>query len=95
MEWNSRLARDGLAEEIAGLKAEFAGDLDVGGPTLAASLGRLDLIDEYIPCVHPVILGEGQPFLRAPRAAADLRLIDTRTFGSGVVALRYERARPA
>lgn len=86
--YSMSVSRDGSA---AGLD----GDLDVGGPTLAASLVRLGLVEEYIPCVRPMILGEGQTFLQAPRVAAALRPIDARMFGAGGVALRDDRVRPA
>jgi dihydrofolate reductase len=91
VEWNSRLVRDNIAEEVTRLKADSAGDLDVGGPTLAASFMRLGLIDEYRPVVHPIVLGAGTPFFPALENRISLRLVETRTFGSGVVYLRYQR----
>ena len=88
--WNSRLVRDDAAEEVARLKAQPGFDMDVGGPTLAATLMRTGLIDEYRLFVHPVILGAGKPFFPALDDRIGLKLLDTRTFGSGVVYLRYE-----
>ncbi len=88
---NCRLVKEDLAGEVARLKEEPGGDLQVGGPGLAASLIELDLIDAYEMWVHPVALGGGKPFFPAGRPL-DLELADTRTFGSGVVLLRYERA---
>jgi len=90
--WNARLVRDNVAEEVAALKAQPGGDLQVGGPTLAASLIRLGLVDEYQPVVHPVVLGAGTPFLPALDEPIRMRLLETRTFGSGVVYLRYAAA---
>jgi len=92
VDWNSRLVRDNIAEEVTKLKAQPGKDMDVGGPTLASSLMRLDLIDEYRPVVHPVVLGGGTPFFPALDNTIKLRLVETRTFGSGVVYLRYERS---
>jgi dihydrofolate reductase len=46
--------------------------------------------DEVRPIVHPVVLGAGTPFLPALDAPLKLRLLETHTFGSGVVYLRYE-----
>lgn len=90
--WNSRLVRDNLAEEFARLKAQPGKDISVGGPTLAASFMQLGLIDEYQLFVHPIVLGGGTPFFPALDDPIKLRLVETHTFGSGVVYLRYQRA---
>lgn len=87
----SRLVRAEAAEEVARLKAQ-RGDMDVGGPTLASTLMRAGLIDEFRLFVHPMILGAGTPFFAALDARIPLRLLETRTFSSGVVYLRYESA---
>jgi dihydrofolate reductase len=92
VEWNSRLVRDDAAEEVARLKAQPGFDMDVGGPTLASTFMRLGLIDEYHLAVHPVILGAGTPFFTAVDDRIGLKLLETRTFRSGVVYLRYEVA---
>jgi dihydrofolate reductase len=93
VEGNTRLATEGVAGEVARLKEEPGGDLGVGGAGLAASLIELDLVDEYRPFVYPVLLGGGTPFLPALHRRLDLDLLDTRTFASRVVYLRYARAR--
>ena len=64
--------------------------MDVGGPTTAATLIRDGLIDEYRLFVQPVILGAGRPFFPPLDERVALKLIETRTFRSGVVLLRYE-----
>ena len=83
------LVRTDLAETVAALKAEPGGELATGGAGLAASLLALGLVDEIRPLVYPIALGGGTPFLPALDAPLDLRLLETRTFGSGVVYLRY------
>jgi dihydrofolate reductase len=95
VDWNSRLVRGDPVAEVARLKAQPGFDMDVGGPTLASTLIRAGLIDEYRPFVQPVILGAGTPFFPALDDRVGLRLLETRTFGSGVVYLRYEMANPA
>ncbi len=95
VEWNSRLVPDGAAEEVARLRAQPGFDMDVGGPTTASTFMRLGLIDEYRLFVHPVILGAGTPFFPALEGRIGLKLLETRTFGSGVVYLRYETVRTA
>jgi dihydrofolate reductase len=94
VDWNSRLVRDNITEEVAKLKAQPGKDMTVGGPTLASTFMRLGLIDEYRPVVHPVVLGGGTPFFPALDDRVGLRLVETRTFGSGVVYLRYQRDTP-
>jgi dihydrofolate reductase len=90
VEWNSRLVRDNIAEEIRKLKEQPGKDLAIGGPNLASTVMQLGLIDEYRLLVHPVVLGGGTPFFPALDNRINLRLIETRTFGSGVVYLRYQ-----
>jgi dihydrofolate reductase len=89
--WNARLAQSGLAEEIAALKQEADGDLGVGGPTLAAACIRLGLVDEFRLVVQPIVLGGGTPFFPPLEHPVGVRLLETRTFGSGAEYLRYER----
>lgn len=91
VEWNSRLVRGDLAEEVKKLKAQPGNDLGVGGPMLAASLMELDLIDEFYIVVNPVILGSGTPFFPVMREKINLKLVETRTFSSGVIMLHYQR----
>lgn len=88
--WNSRLVRGNVAEEIAKLKAQPGKDLALGGANLAATFMQLGLIDEYQLFVQPVILGNGAPVFRPLDKPLNLRLLETRTFASGVVYLRYQ-----
>ena len=88
--WNSRLVREATAEEITKLKTQSGKNLSIGGPTLASAFIKLGLIDEYQLFLNPVILGQGMPFFPALDDPINLRLIETRKFGSGVVYLRYQ-----
>jgi dihydrofolate reductase len=90
---NARLVRDGLADETVRLKQQPGKDLGAGGAHLAASLTKLGLIDEYLMFVSPVVLGGGTPYLPGLDQRLDLELLETRTFGAGLVYLRYARAR--
>ena len=91
---NARLARGDLAEEIERLRAEPAdGNIAIGGATLAAEAAELGLIDEYRPKVYPVLVGGGVPFFPQRERQADLELVETRAFSSGVVYMRYRVAR--
>lgn len=89
---NARLVSDNIAEEVSALKAQPGKDMVVCGAGIAASFMQLDLIDEYRPIVHPVVLGGGKPMFPALDKIISLRLIETRRIGSGVVLLRYQRA---
>ena len=90
----ARLASGGLEEEIKRLRAEPAeGDIAIGGATLAAEAAALDLIDEYRSRVYPVLVGGGIPFFPRRERRVDLELVETRTFSSRVVYLRYRVAR--
>jgi dihydrofolate reductase len=92
VEGNARLVRDGVAEEVAKLKEEPGKDLAVGGAGLASTLIRLGLVDEYRLFVSPVVVGGGTPFFPALDESIDLELVETRTFASRVVYVRYRRA---
>ena len=89
VDWNSRLVHGDVAQVLADLRAEFDGDLEVGGPTLAAQFIERGLVDVYRLVVHPVFLGAGTPYFPRLERPAGLRLTETRTFASGVVALGY------
>lgn len=93
--WNAQLFQGDLETEVRRLKAMPGQDMSVGGPTLAASFMRLGLIDEYLLYVHPVILGDGKRMFPPLQDRIDLRLVETRTFSSGVVLLRYAYTGPA
>jgi dihydrofolate reductase len=91
---NARLASGGLAEEIERLRAEPGeGDIAIGGATLAAEAAAMGLIDEYRVMVHPVLVGGGIPFFPRRERRVDLELVETRTFSSKFVYLRYRVAR--
>ena len=90
---NARLASGDLAEEIKRLRAEPGqGDIAIGGATLAAEAAALGLIDEYRARVYPVLVGGGIPFFPQHERRVDLELVETRTFSSRVVDLRYRVA---
>jgi dihydrofolate reductase len=92
VEGNARLARDGVAEEVARLKEQPGKDLAVGGAGLASTCMKLGLIDEYRQFISPVVLGGGTPYFPALDERINLELVETRTFGSRVVYVRYRRS---
>ncbi len=88
----ARLVRGDVTNEIAALRQEFSGDLDVGGATLASALIRRGLVDEYRLVVHPVTLGGGTPFFPPLDAPLALRLVETGRFSSGATLAVYRPA---
>lgn len=88
---NTTLARADLCAELSSLQESVRGDVGVGGAELAVEAARLNLIDEYRLFVHPVAVGGGIPFF-ARDHRVDLELVETRTFSSRVVYLRYRAA---
>ncbi len=91
---NARLLSGGLADEIERLRTgPGEGDIAIGGATLAAEAAGLDLIDEYRIRVCPVLLGGGIPFLPRDGRRVELKLVESRSFDSNVVFLRYRVSR--
>ena len=94
VEGHARLASGSPAEEIERLRAEPGqGDIAIGGATLADEVAASGLIDEYRAMVYPVLVGGGIPFFPQRERRVDLELVETRTFSSRVVYLRYRVAR--
>jgi dihydrofolate reductase len=89
--WNTTVRREVDPAEIRALQAEPGGDMVIGGAELVDTFRRLDLIDEYRIFVHPVLAGAGTPYFRQADVLSSLELLGTRTFGNGVVLLRYGR----
>ena len=90
-DWNTTIVREVVPEEVKKLRAEPGGDLALGGADLGATFMRHDLIDEYRLYVNPVLVGSGKRLFTDSDVQRRLRLVETRTFGNGVVLLRYER----
>jgi dihydrofolate reductase len=90
-EWNnSTLIKNNIVEEIASLKRRDGQDITVhGSATLVQTLMQHDLVDRYRLLVYPVVLGKGKR-LFMEGATATLKLVETQSFSSGVVALIYE-----
>ena len=88
---NTRIVRTNLHDEIVKLKQEQGKDILVGGVDVPSQLMELGLIDEYRLVVMPVIAGEGRRLFEAVNLPEKrrLKLVESKTFKSGCVALRY------
>ncbi|PXW28872.1 UNVERIFIED_CONTAM: dihydrofolate reductase [Williamsia faeni] len=94
VEGNARLATGDIATEVRRLRDQPGeGEVSIGGAGLAAAAISEDLIDEYRLFVNPIILGAGTPYFTPLANSLDLRLIESRTVGSKVIYLRYQRTR--
>jgi dihydrofolate reductase len=89
LRWNnSTLIRSNVAEEIANLKRQPGENITtLGSGALVRSLLRGDLLDELRLMVHPLVLGTGKRLFEEGRKA--LELVDSKTFGTGVLYLTY------
>jgi dihydrofolate reductase len=88
---NTRIIRTDLRDEILRLKQEQGKDLLTGGVDLPSQLIELGLVDEYRFVVGPVVAGEGRRLLEGVSLpeSLQLKLVESKTFKSGCVALRY------
>jgi dihydrofolate reductase len=93
VDWNARLVTGDAVTEIARLRAEDRGPMDICGATLAAAAMRAGLIDEYVLVTAPVLVGGGTPFFTALDSWVNLNLVETRAFPGDVVLTRYETRR--
>jgi dihydrofolate reductase len=90
---NSRLIKDSIPEQVAKLKEEPGQDILIAGSrALVQILMQHDLIDEFRLLVHPVVLGGGKRLFGDGGGTKVLKLVDSKTFSSGVVALSYQPA---
>ena len=93
---NSTILPGDVGTEVAALKRRIEGEIVVNGSAdLVAELMKRDLVDEYRLMVFPVVLGSGKRLFHDEIDTSHLRLVDTRTFGSGVVLLTYEPLKEA
>jgi len=88
---NTRIVRGNLHDEILNLKQEPGKNILVGGVDIPSQLIGTGLIDEYRFVVSPVIAGEGRRLFDGVSLAEslNLKLVETKVFRSGSVALRY------
>jgi dihydrofolate reductase len=90
-EWNnSQLVREILPNEIASMKQKPGKDIVIyGSASIVQAFTDLGLIDEYQLLVHPVVLGGGKPLFAGIAKPAQLNLLHTKSFPSGVIGLYY------
>ena len=88
---NTRIVRTNLHDEILKLKQEPGKSILVGGVDVPSQLTELGLIDEYRIVITPIVVGKGRRLLEDVNLPEKrrLKLVESKTFKSGSVALRY------
>jgi len=89
----TRIIRTNLHDEMLKLKREPGKGILIGGISLPSQLIELGLVDEYRFVVGPMLAGEGRRLMEGVSLPEELRLrlVESKTLGSGCVALRYSR----
>ena len=90
-EGKTRIVRTNLRDEIAKLKHEQGKNILIGGVSIPSQLMQLGLVDEYRFVVQPIVAGDGARLLEGISLPErlQLKLLESRIFKSGCVALRY------
>ena len=88
---NARLERGDPVAVVTRLKEQPGPDLSVGGVQLASTLMQAGLVDEYHIFFQPILLGAGRPIYPALNESIRLKLVETHTFQTGIIYLRYQR----
>lgn len=89
---NTTLVRDDIVGEIARRKREPGGEMMIfGSPSVVHAAARGGVVDEYRIYLNPIVLGGGVP-LFADGMSATLALLESKTYGTGVVGLHYRVA---
>lgn len=87
------LINGNIKERVENIKGESGKDIWLfGGASLTASLLELNLIDEFWLSVHPIILGSGKPLFSNIPQRTHLHLLETKTYDTGLVSLKYALA---
>ncbi len=91
---NTTVISDGLAEKINAIKNQEGKNILIfGSPRASHSLLQEGLVDEFWIFVNPILLGKGIPLFKNIMETTQLKLVETKTFSQGVIALHYETIR--
>ncbi|MGH8977189.1 MAG: dihydrofolate reductase family protein [Acidimicrobiia bacterium] len=90
---NTELIADDVVPTMEQRKAASGPDMIIlGSGTVVSQLTQAGLIDEYQFVVIPVVLGNGRTLFEGVSGSVDLKLMNTRVFRNGNVAMTYQRA---
>ena len=91
----SVLINDSIKERVEEIKSENGKDIWLfGGAGLTTSLMNLGLVDEMWLAIHPIVLGTGKPLFNNVKGRVELKLLDTKTYDTGLVSVVYEILHP-
>ena len=91
VEWESAtIAKRDLKDEVLELKQQSGKDIFVGSRSLIIQLRKLDLIDEFQLCIHPVVAGNGLPLFENINDRIIFKLVNNKTFNGGALILYYQ-----
>jgi len=89
---NTTVISDQLADNINTIKQQDGKNILIfGSPRASHSLLAEGLVDEFWLFVNPVLLGEGMPLFKGVKETTQLKLVESKTFGCGVIGLHYEK----
>jgi dihydrofolate reductase len=90
---NTKIISDHLSDNINKIKQQDGKNILIfGSPGASQSLLNLGLIDEFWLFVNPIILGKGMPLFKDITGTTKLKLVESKTFASGVIALHYKKS---
>jgi dihydrofolate reductase len=90
--YNTKVISGQLSEHIKEIKAEDGKNILIfGSPSASQSLLNEGLIDEFWLFVNPIILGQGMPLFKGVTGTTNLKLVESKTFANGVIALHYRK----
>jgi len=90
---NTKVIGDQLSENINKIKQQDGKNILIfGSPRASQSLLNEGLIDEFWLFVNPIILGKGMPLFKDITGTTKLKLVESKTFASGVIALHYKKS---
>jgi dihydrofolate reductase len=91
---NASIVHSNLRDEVLKLKHQEGKDILTGGVDIPSQLIQLGLVDEYHFVIHPLVVGEGRRLFERSTLEEKLKLVESKVFASGCVALRYTKVEP-
>jgi len=89
---NTKVISDNLTENINKLKQQPGKNILIfGSPEASQSLLNAGLVDEFWIFVNPILLGQGIPLFKNISNIVRLKLLESKTYSCGVVALHYRK----
>ena len=91
VDWeSSTIAKRDLKDEVSELKQQSGKNIFVGSRSLIIQLMKLNMIDEFQLCIHPMVEGNGLPLFEDINDRIIFKLVKTKTFKGGAIILYYQ-----